>query len=111
MRIAPEPDRPWQKAHVSPSSPACTDCSSAANSSASVIRVIDLKTQHIGPDELLVAGKIEFDGGLDNAELSDAIDVVESAVRASVPLTMQIYLEPDFFDPDYIDTADVPSTH
>lgn len=82
---------------------------SAANSSASVIRVIDLKTQHIGPDELLVAGKIEFDGGLDNAELSDAIDVVESAVRASVPLTMQIYLEPDIFDPNHVETPNLPT--
>lgn len=82
---------------------------SAVNSSASVIRVIDLKTQHIGPDELLVAGKIEFDGGLDNAELSDAIDVVESAVRASVPLTMQIYLEPDIFDPNHVETPNLPT--
>jgi cation diffusion facilitator family transporter len=84
---------------------------SAATSSASVIRVIDLKTQHIGPEELLVAGKIEFDRGLDNAELSDAIDVVESAVRASVPLTMQIYLEPDIFDPNHVVTPNLPTSH
>jgi cation diffusion facilitator family transporter len=84
---------------------------SAATSSASVIRVIDLKTQHIGPEELLVAGKIEFDRGLDNAELSDAIDVVESAVRASVPLTMQIYLEPDIFDPNHVETPNLPTSH
>lgn len=64
-----------------------------------VTRVIDLRTQHIGPEELLVAGKIEFDRDLGNAELSDAIDRVESALRGAVPLTMQIYLEPDLFDP------------
>jgi cation diffusion facilitator family transporter len=64
-----------------------------------VVRVIDLRTQHIGPEELLVAGKIEFDRDLGNAELSDAIDRVESALRGAVPLTMQIYLEPDLFDP------------
>jgi cation diffusion facilitator family transporter len=64
-----------------------------------VVRVIDLRTQHIGPEELLVVGKIEFDRDLGNAELSDAIDRVESALRGAVPLTMQIYLEPDLFDP------------
>lgn len=64
-----------------------------------VTRVIDLRTQHIGPEELLVAGKIEFARGLRNAELSAAIDRVELALRGAVPLTMQIYLEPDLFDP------------
>ena len=74
-------------------------------------RVIDLKTQHIGPEELLVAGKIEFDRSLSNAEISEAIDTVESAIRAAVPLTMQIYLEPDLFDPHHVETPDLPSTH
>jgi cation diffusion facilitator family transporter len=78
---------------------------------ATVTKVIDLKTQHIGPDELLVAGKIEFDRRLSNAEISDAVDTVETAVRASVPLTMQIYLEPDLFDPNHVDTPDLHSSH
>jgi cation diffusion facilitator family transporter len=65
-----------------------------------VTRVIDLRTQHIGPDELLVAGKLEFDRDLTNPELSAAIDRTEAALRDSVPLRMQIYLEPDLFDPD-----------
>ena len=72
----------------------------AVESVDSVNRVIDLKTQHIGPEELLVAGKIEFDRSLSNAQISDAVDDVEAALRASVPLQMQIYLEPDLFDPD-----------
>lgn len=65
-----------------------------------VTRIIDLRTQHIGPEELLVAGKIEFDRSLTNPQLSDAIDEVETAIRASVPLTMQIYLEPDLYEAD-----------
>jgi cation diffusion facilitator family transporter len=84
---------------------------SAVAGVATVTRVIDLKTQHIGPDELLVAGKIEFDRGLSNAEVSDAVDNVETAVRASVPLAMQIYLEPDLFDPNHVDTPGLPSSH
>ncbi len=71
----------------------------AANGVPSVNRVIDLKTQHIGPEELLVAGKVEFDRSLGNAELSDAIDELEASLRSSVPLEMQIYIEPDLFDP------------
>ena len=75
----------------------------------SVRRVINLKTQHIGPEELLVAAKLEFDHTLSNPQLSDAIDEVEMAVRQSVPLMMQIYLEPDVFNPDHVETPDLPS--
>lgn len=75
----------------------------AVHSVASVTRVIDVKTQHIGPEELLVAAKLEFDISLSNPELSDAIDQVETALRAAVPLSMQIYLEPDLYDPNHVD--------
>lgn len=64
-----------------------------------VTRMIDLRTQHIGPDELLVAAKLEFARDLTNPELSEAIDRTERALRDAVPLKMQIYLEPDLFDP------------
>lgn len=65
-----------------------------------VTRIIDLRTQHIGAEELLVAGKLEFDRTLTTPELSGVIDDVETAVRTAVPLEMQIYLEPDVYDPD-----------
>jgi len=74
---------------------------SAVEGVPSVNRVIDLKTQHIGPEELLVAGKLEFDHSLSNPELSDAIDHVEKALRGAVDLRLDIYLEPDLFDPRY----------
>ena len=69
-----------------------------------VTRIIDLRTQHIGPDELLVGAKLEFDRSLGNPAISAAINEVESALRAAVPLEMQIYLEPDLFDASYVDT-------
>lgn len=74
----------------------------AVDSVPTVNHVIDLKTQHIGPEELLVAGKLEFDRSLTNAEISDAVDAVESALREAVPLEMQIYLEPDLFEADHV---------
>ena len=79
---------------------------SAAGAAPSVVRIIDLKTQHIGPEELLVAGKIEFDNSLTNPQLSDAIDGVESAIRHAVSLKMQIYIEPDLYEANHSDTDD-----
>lgn len=79
----------------------------AVSEQSLVRRVIDLKTQHIGPDELLVAGKIEFDPSLTTPEVSDAIDLVETAIRHAVPLSMQIYLEPDVFDAQHVDSPDI----
>ena len=83
----------------------------AVSGRPSVTRIIDLRTQHIGPDELLVAGKIEFQRDLSNAEISDAIDDVEAAIRAAVPLAMQIYVEPDLFDPNHVGTPDGSASH
>ncbi len=76
-----------------------------------VARVIDVKTQHIGPEEILVAGKIEFDRRLSNAGISDAIDTVETEMREAVPLTLQIYLEPDLYDGNHVGTPDTPPSH
>ncbi|NKY30368.1 cation diffusion facilitator family transporter [Nocardia gamkensis] len=60
-------------------------------------RVIHLKTQYLGPDELLVAAKIGVVPGLDLAAIADAIDDAESRVRAAVPAARVIYLEPDLY--------------
>ncbi|MGA7228894.1 MAG: cation diffusion facilitator family transporter [Acidimicrobiia bacterium] len=73
-----------------------------------VTRIIDLRTQHLGPDELLVAGKIEFDRSLRAPEVSRAIDQVETSIREAVPLSMRIYIEPDIYDPDRGDVPEAP---
>jgi cation diffusion facilitator family transporter len=61
----------------------------------SVRRVIHMRTQHLGPEELLVGAKVELDPALTGAGLASAIDSVESAVRAQVPEARVMYLEPD----------------
>jgi divalent metal cation (Fe/Co/Zn/Cd) transporter len=61
----------------------------------SVARLIHLRTEHLGPDELLVAAKVEFARHLDVAALARAIDEVERRVRGAVPEARLIYLEPD----------------
>jgi cation diffusion facilitator family transporter len=60
-----------------------------------VQRVIHLKTQYLGPDELLVAAKIAVPASLPTAEVARAIDDAEARVRAAVPTARIIYLEPD----------------
>ncbi|HEX2381030.1 MAG TPA: cation diffusion facilitator family transporter [Acidimicrobiales bacterium] len=60
-----------------------------------VCRVIHIRTEHLGPEELLVAAKVEFDGGLSTRALADVINEVEAAVREDVPEARVIYLEPD----------------
>lgn len=59
-----------------------------------VVSVIHLRTLHLGPEELLVAAKIEVTGG-DAASIARAIDDAEVRVRAAVPTAHLIYLEPD----------------
>ncbi|WP_159809226.1 cation diffusion facilitator family transporter [Cellulomonas citrea] len=59
-----------------------------------VASVIHLRTLHLGPEELLVAAKIEVTGG-DAASIAQAIDAAEVRVRAAVPTAHLIYLEPD----------------
>lgn len=59
-----------------------------------VRHVIHLRTRHLGPDELLVAAKVEIDAP-DVPALAAAIDAAEARVRAAVPIATRIYLEPD----------------
>jgi cation diffusion facilitator family transporter len=57
--------------------------------------VIHIRTQYIGPDELLVAAKIALNPGLTVAETAEAINDAELRVRSKVPAARLIYLEPD----------------
>ena len=68
--------------------------------SDSVRRVIHMRTQHLGPEELLVGAKLELDAGLDFREVASAINRAEAAVRAAVPSARVIYLEPDYTRPE-----------
>jgi cation diffusion facilitator family transporter len=72
----------------------------AIEASAPVRRLIHLRTQHIGPDELLVTAKLEFDAELSGVALADAIDGVEARIRDAVPVSRMIFLEPDVYRPD-----------
>ncbi|MHA6785135.1 cation diffusion facilitator family transporter [Pseudonocardia saturnea] len=76
-----------------------------------VQRVIHIRTQYIGPEELLVAAKIALTPGLAVEAVARAIDEAEGRVRAAVPDARLIYLEPDLDrSPAGTPTDTVPST-
>ena len=56
-----------------------------------VVRLIHLRTEHLGPDELLVAAKIEFAPELSMEQLADVVNDVEAAVRKDVPEARVMY--------------------
>jgi len=66
-----------------------------------VHRIIHMRTQHLGPEEVLVGAKVEFAADLAFRELSAVIDNVETRVREALPKTeLMIYIEPDVFEPE-----------
>jgi cation diffusion facilitator family transporter len=58
-------------------------------------RVIHLRTQYLGPDEMLVGAKITLAPDCDLATVARSIDDAEQRMRAAVPAARVIYLEPD----------------
>ena len=63
-------------------------------------RVIHMRTQHIGPDQILVAAKVELDPSLDTAGVTATIDRAQERVRKAVPIATLIYLEPEALEPE-----------
>jgi cation diffusion facilitator family transporter len=60
-----------------------------------VQRVIHIRTQYLGPEELLVAAKIALQPSSTIEEVARGIDEAEQRVREAVPEARLIYLEPD----------------
>jgi len=60
-----------------------------------VLGIIHSKTLYLGPDELMLAAKIAVDPGATAAQIALVIDAAEERIRAAVPATRVIYLEPD----------------
>ena len=67
----------------------------ALESSGGVLRVIHLRTLHVGPDELLVAAKIAVAHSGTGLEIAADIDDAEAALRRAVPSARYVFLEPD----------------
>jgi cation diffusion facilitator family transporter len=60
-----------------------------------VDRVIHLRTQYLGPEEMLVGAKIALPADCDLATVARVIDDAEARIRFAVPAARVIYIEPD----------------
>lgn len=70
----------------------------ALEGSPGVLHVVHLRTQHLGPDEVLVAGQVELDAALTFAEVTATVDGAERRMREAVSSACLIYLEPDLLE-------------
>jgi cation diffusion facilitator family transporter len=73
---------------------------SAIADSPEVDRLIHLRTEHLGPEDLLVAAKIDLASHAE-PDAPRAIDRIEARIRARVPHARVIYLEPDVYRGDH----------
>ncbi len=69
----------------------------AIDANAKVRRCIHLRTEQLGPGDIVVAAKIEFDLSLTVPELAQAIDDLEVDIRAVEPRATLIFIEPDVY--------------
>jgi divalent metal cation (Fe/Co/Zn/Cd) transporter len=61
----------------------------------SVRRLLHMRTEHLGPEEMLVGAKFELIGGMTVDEVTEAVGRIEATVRRAVPAARVLYLEPD----------------
>lgn len=69
----------------------------AITGSPEVARLIHMRSQHMGPEEVLVGAKIELVPDPGEGGVAGAINRIEERMRGAVPVTCVIYLEPDLF--------------
>jgi cation diffusion facilitator family transporter len=59
--------------------------------------VIALRTQHVGPDDIMVNAKLEFDETLSVARLAAVVNELEVELRSAEPRARTIFIEPDVY--------------
>jgi divalent metal cation (Fe/Co/Zn/Cd) transporter len=62
-----------------------------------VDRIIHLRTLHVGPEEILVAGKIAVTPTDSARDVAETINVAEERIRTAVPEAVHIFLEADIY--------------
>ena len=66
----------------------------AITETTGVVQLVHLRTQHLGPDDILVGAKVTFATTLDGASIVETIDHIEQHIRLVVPSAHPIYIEP-----------------
>lgn len=67
----------------------------ALRQTENITRLIHIRTQYLGPDEMLVAAKIALTPGVELATVAATIEAAEASIRAVVPAARVVYLQPD----------------
>jgi len=67
----------------------------ALRDSAGIGEILNLRTLHVGPEELLVAVKIAVTDSETAADVARAINAAEARIREAVPGARYVFIEPD----------------
>ena len=68
----------------------------------SVNRLIFIKSLQLGPEDILLAVKLEFDHRLTSVEISNIINSFEKEIRYHFPDIKKIFIEPDIFTNGFV---------
>ncbi len=60
-----------------------------------VLQVIHVRTQYLGPADLLVAAKLAIDPNYGLSQIAETIDGCEARIRDALPNAVYIFIEPD----------------
>lgn len=68
-------------------------CRALLNGDRRVVRAVELRTMHLGPQEILLAADLDFADGLSSDEVEAATAELEMKLRENFPEIRRIYLE------------------
>ena len=63
-----------------------------------IVHVVEIRTQHLGPEEILIGARVAFDESLQAKEIADAINNLEATIRNEVKTAGPIFIEPEIFN-------------
>ena len=64
------------------------------NESAGVDVVVELLTMRLGPEEVLVAARVDVDDSSSGGDLEQVADDVENRIREAFPEVRHVFLDP-----------------
>ena len=65
------------------------------NNEESINKLLFLKSLQLGPNDILLAVKVEFNHRLTTVEISNLINGIEKDIRSTFPDVKKIFIEPD----------------
>ena len=63
-----------------------------------ISQVIEIRTQHLGPEEILIGARVVFDESLQAKEIAVIINDLEETINTEVKDAGPIFIEPEILD-------------